>query len=332
MRRCLVLIGRKDNLPAGDFYSELLSLPRATIVDLSVLCAGLPDHELDVASLRLVESVSNKPTIHLFPCAYAHRFFGTYRTVLKQTRPIYYREPDQTYYRGSLKFIDGAGFDFLSEHADSLDAIVSSSESLQRGDSQRLTFDNQKWHLLPLRIPQIAINDTQRWKTSRVLWLEDGLVDRIGQRVRNITQILAQRGSNIIPEIICPGTTAIATPRTIDAEIAPEVAETPYPYLAVVSLTESLSLSLEIMATGTPVITTETYPAADFCIAHETDCVLSSDASAEDFAQTIIKLENDTERWRDLSIATRRFVENRFSAETFLNALRTVMNADLSDG
>lgn len=316
MCRCLVLIGGKDTFSAGDFYSELLSLSHATIVNLGNLCAGLPDDELDIATLRLVESVSNNPTIHLLPCAYAHRFFGTYRSVLKQTRSIYYREPDQCYYGASLKFIDGIGFDFLSEHVDSLDAIVVSSESLQKSDNQRLAFDDHKWQLLPNRVRQIKTNDSQYCKTLRVLWLEDGPVDRIVQRVQNVTQILAQRGSNIVPEIIDPE----------GASTAAKLAERAYPYLAVVSLTQSLSLSLEIMATGTPVLTTEIYPAAEFSVAKEMDCVLRSDTNAQDFARTIRNLGNDTERWRQLSIATRRYVENRHNAATFLKALRAIMN------
>ena len=101
----LVLFGEKFSK-----YAWLDRLPPGTIhIDLAGRFPSLADEDIDLLSLKIVQSVGRDARLHLKGCVFAERFFSRFSRLLRQNRPVVYRFCD-----GWMQF---EGSDFIEFRA-----------------------------------------------------------------------------------------------------------------------------------------------------------------------------------------------------------------------
>jgi glycosyltransferase involved in cell wall biosynthesis len=145
--RVLVLCGQSgqkhvwvDRLPAG-----------AVFIDLPAIDAALTADDIDLLTLKIIQSVGGRARLHLKQCEFVERFFHKYRRVLGGNRNIFYRFTDDRYALDGRFFTESRGFEFISDCLDSLHLIISDHVKLVAEDRRRFGVQQTKWQVLPAR-------------------------------------------------------------------------------------------------------------------------------------------------------------------------------------
>ncbi len=152
----------------------------SVLIDIGAIGSGLPDEDVDLITLRLIENVGPRAVLHLFGGAYVRRFFKAYRTVL-HAPAFYYRTADPVRLEGQLAFIDGTEIEFLSEVLPALTRVVSDCRYGADRDRARIGFLEDCWDFFyPSPSRSIDARDTLvevHPPPSRLLWIQDPASD-----------------------------------------------------------------------------------------------------------------------------------------------------------
>lgn len=145
-RRFLVLVGQKfakhewlDRLPENSVFIDLYEYAR--------LCYDIPE-AIEHITLRVIQSVAPEAVLHLKSSEYAVGFFRRFHPMLKRNRTVFYRFCDIRTFEGGLPFTLGHEFDFLSEHADALDLVITDNAATAAFDCARIDVLRDRYHAL----------------------------------------------------------------------------------------------------------------------------------------------------------------------------------------
>jgi glycosyltransferase involved in cell wall biosynthesis len=168
--RFLVLAGQRFKV-----HSWVDRLPKnAIFLDLPSLHPDLTDDQIDILTLRLVTSVATSARVHVKASPYTHRFVEKFGSLLRKNRLIYYRFCDGVAQIDGQEFIQGFGFDFLSENVSRIDYVLTDHRRIFEHDISRLDVSKAKWKLLstPVEPLNTAEHIMQRSPTfrRRLIW------------------------------------------------------------------------------------------------------------------------------------------------------------------
>lgn len=150
-------------------------LPASVVtVDLASLDASLSDADLDVLSLKTIESCAPNARIHVRQSRFGERFFRRFRTVLQTHHCIFYRFSDMVRIENDYRIMIPGGSVFISENLDYFHSVIADNETVIGNDQSRLGVQDDKWHCL--RVPHVpkvdrraAIEKTRR-AAAKILW------------------------------------------------------------------------------------------------------------------------------------------------------------------
>jgi glycosyltransferase involved in cell wall biosynthesis len=199
--KILVLFGEKFSR-----YAWLDRLPPSAIhIDLAGRFPSLVDEDIDLLSLKIIQSVGINARLHLKGSVFAERFFSRFGRLLRQNRPVLYRFCDGRMSFEGSDFIEPGPFEFVSDNIEWLVSLVCDNASIIAADHSRIGIDLEKWSLLYARMEIPCALDGTRveaaGKSRKVLW-----ASRIDRQKRpglltRIAELLAQRMPDIQMDI-----------------------------------------------------------------------------------------------------------------------------------
>jgi glycosyltransferase involved in cell wall biosynthesis len=166
----LVLFGERFSR-----YSWLDRFPPRTIyIDLAGRFPSLADEDIDLLSLKIIQSVGSDARLHLKGCVFAERFFSRFGRLLRQNRPVLYRFCDGRMRFQDSDFIESGPFEFVSDNIEWLDRLVCDNASIIAADHSRIGIDLAKWSLLYARMELSSALDLAQvgaaGASRKVLW------------------------------------------------------------------------------------------------------------------------------------------------------------------
>lgn len=156
-------------------HSWLERLPVNTVfMDLTRLHPGLPVKEMDALCLRIIQVLARDARLHLKPSHFAFRFFRRFHHLLTKNTIISYRFSNYVYKCQDRKFVNGYFFNFVSDHIELMDRIITDNEHIIAFDCERIDCLQERWQSLnvkcdPLTTPE-RIRSRSRAYRRRLLW------------------------------------------------------------------------------------------------------------------------------------------------------------------
>ncbi len=137
-----------DPAPVGDGRTPWAGLRRVVTVNQPTLSPELWPDDLDILTLRLIESTAARARLHMMPGDHSHRFFAKYRTVLGRNRKYYYLFDRIAGGRMDRAPPFGTVFQFLSDCLGQLDKALICRDEQGSFHKSRLDVFQDRFELL----------------------------------------------------------------------------------------------------------------------------------------------------------------------------------------
>lgn len=322
-----------DRLPAGTAF-----------VDLRQVGPDCSEADIELLTLKAIQSVAPGARVHLKHCAYTLEFWNRFGRVLASSnRGILYRFLDVPYEHGGRRFLDGYEFDFISNNLETLRSLICDHQRLVELDRQRFDHHHQRWHWLPTecRLARSADQVKARapgWR-RRLLW-----ASRLDEQKRpHLLPALASaiRRLGVPVSIDVYGAALLQSFDT--AELACEGLDYRGPFDAFEDLDcdaydgflytaayDGLpNVVLEALGAGLPVIAPDIGGIAEVVMPEQTGWLVppygSEEALVDGFCTAILSLYEDADRQRRMSLAAVELIADRHSRTEFLMRVRHIL-------
>lgn len=170
-------------------------------VDLAPYLDEIADKGRDIITLKLIQSLGVRARLHVSAGAFGERFFGDFGRALEGHKRIFYRFGQARRVDGDRTFFEPSVFQFLSEHIENIDAVVSDNETVIDYDRQRIGVTPEKWRFLPTLfeapIDRAKVNSKLSAVSKRIIW-----ASRLTTRTRpEVLLATAKKALTLCPEL-----------------------------------------------------------------------------------------------------------------------------------
>jgi glycosyltransferase involved in cell wall biosynthesis len=169
-RHFLILTGEK--IVQHEWIDRLPD--KSVFIDLHQECNDCADRHnaIDSITLRIIQTVGSEATVHIKSSVYGVRFCNKFISLLPN-KFVYYRFSDPRMIHNEVEFVRGCNFQFLSENAEHLNAIITDNEFVRGKDVALLDTIAYRIHCLYAYCPNLVDPediDIKAKPALRLLW------------------------------------------------------------------------------------------------------------------------------------------------------------------
>ena len=135
-KRILIISGEKYNEHALDMLPQ-----QCTFIDLYDICSRWQLSDINIITLRIIQSLASAAVLHIKACPFAFSFYEKFSAELDNQAVFYYFCESVSFVRGA-RIIDGSVLYFISEFASKLSHIISDQRASIRYAHQQLELDH----------------------------------------------------------------------------------------------------------------------------------------------------------------------------------------------
>jgi glycosyltransferase involved in cell wall biosynthesis len=173
----------------------------ALFVDIQELGKDLTEADVDVITLRLIDSTAPTARIHVKQSPYAQRFVSQFGHLLENNKLVFYRFCDEEFVVEGLSFVTGYAFDFLSNCGEQFNLIIADHRRIAEFDRSRLDCLKHKIRVLYTKndvlTNQEAIERRGSCLRKRLLWASRFDRQKRPDLLLRIASRLAEIGSDV---------------------------------------------------------------------------------------------------------------------------------------
>jgi glycosyltransferase involved in cell wall biosynthesis len=330
--RILLLVADPHTSPIPEVWHSA----QVTTIATYDLRAGISDADIDLVTLRLIENVAPNARLHLLGGHDTRRFFSTYRPVLLEHRLIYYRTPDAVETDGTLSFVNGMDFEFVSEWHNFFSAVVVGSRYLLESDLTRIGTEQNCWHVLPpvlppSPMPAMFLAGAAEQKSIRILWFGDGSLPQHHAMRRGAEAALRAASVDVEFETLGPDDVkqGLVQWSARDLGSTQDVGRASRGYAGLVFAAvadDTPTLLIEAAAMGLPCVAPDAGGVSDIVVHQETGYLLSAEgpSAVDEIVAAVLRCLCDAPTRSRLSAHARSHVRSRYSRAAFDKAFAMI--------
>jgi len=135
-KRILIISGEKYDDHAMDMLP-----PQCTFIDLYLICSRWQLSDINIITLRIIQSLASASVLHIKACPFAFSFYEKFSAELDNLAVFYYF-CESVSFVGGARIIDGSVLYFISEFASKLSHVISDQFSSIRYANQQLELNH----------------------------------------------------------------------------------------------------------------------------------------------------------------------------------------------
>ncbi|OWT63857.1 glycosyltransferase [Candidimonas nitroreducens] len=184
--KTLIIYGEKDK----SWESFPISLEDSIVIDLHEICSRRNVGDLNQVTLRLIQATAESARIHVKSSSFAYNFLDWGISELSQNKLVLYYFSD-TCYRSDKgrRFTHGVNFNFISDHIENFDLIVSDNSNILEKTGSCLGINEEKMKTI-YACCEVNVMKTKarvdRKLTKKLLWASRLDAQKRPDRLRRI--------------------------------------------------------------------------------------------------------------------------------------------------